>query len=181
MTVVVAWMMFLVSVYLSLVLGVAGLAKVVDRDAFVEALREQQMLPPRLIALVSILLPLVQIIAAFALISGILRIITASVATCLFALFLVFETIVMLHGHSVDCGCYSSAHPQKIDKYSLSSTVIIAAIAALYLTLAWQTPMVAVVWRVLGLACYGLSASWLLLRRLAAQRRASPRAYPTKG
>lgn len=84
----------------------AGVVKLPDPAASVQAVRAYQLLPPSIVPTVGQLLPMVEIVVGLSLVVGILTRAAAVVSALLFVAFLVGIVSVWARGITIDCGCF---------------------------------------------------------------------------
>lgn len=84
----------------------AGLVKIGDPYASVQAVRAYQLLPADLAEVVGHLLPTLEVVIGAALVLGVLTRGSAAVSVVLFAAFIVGIVSVWARGIEIDCGCF---------------------------------------------------------------------------
>jgi glutaredoxin len=171
---------YLLSLYFAGSLGVAGLSKVEEPEAFIAVLRRQKLLPPWSVALVGYGLPWAEMVLALALVTGIVRLVTAQVVLLLFVGFLGAKTYLFLTKSDVGCGCYN-AKDGHIERPDLIASSILAGAAAMHLWLVTQVSAIDLVWRIaLSVLAGGLVLVLLatLVVRQRIHRPADPDFFP---
>lgn len=152
---------FLLQLYLSAVLGISGLAKVIEHRQFAATLRHQRLLPTWSIPITSRTLPWLEIGLSAFLVTGLLPMVTGGITLALFLCFLGVEVTLLTTKRSRQCGCYGLAYPRPIDASSLIVSVFFVIFAALNLWgVAWGKS-VAISWRMLAIAVYSAYGIWL--------------------
>jgi uncharacterized membrane protein YphA (DoxX/SURF4 family) len=103
------WLSSLFRVILGAVFLYAGSTKVGDPDGFAQALYNYRILPGLLINPMAIVLPWIEVMVGLSLLSGILYVGGAFLATGLLSTFAVALGISMLRGLDIACGCFSTS------------------------------------------------------------------------
>jgi hypothetical protein len=119
--------------YFAALLGVAGFAKVHQRQQFALTLRQQRILPHWSIPLIALILPWGELLIAELLIVGIAKALTAGIVLTLFLSFLVFKLILMVSQPKADCGCSGASQAQPVDNASIVVATIFVLLAGLHL------------------------------------------------
>jgi peroxiredoxin/uncharacterized membrane protein YphA (DoxX/SURF4 family) len=121
---------------LAAVFLVAGATKFVDPMGTMKALREFG-LPKALVRPVVVLLPLLEVVAAAALIPASLAWYGAWGAIGLLALFVIAIAVAMIRGRKPDCHCFGQLHSSPVGKATLVRNGVLAACA---MGVAWRGP-----------------------------------------
>lgn len=100
------WLGLLVRLTLGVVAGWAGLAKLVDLPTAVRAVRAYQLLPEAIVPAVGYALPVVEIILAILLITGLLTRYAAAVQGLIMLGFVFGISWAWAKGLNIDCGCF---------------------------------------------------------------------------
>jgi uncharacterized membrane protein YphA (DoxX/SURF4 family) len=97
----------------------AGVVKLPDPAASVQAVRAYQLLPSAIVPTVGQLLPVVEVVVGAALVLGILTRGAAVASALLFVLFVVGIASVWARGITIDCGCFGGGgfDPDATSKY----------------------------------------------------------------
>src|SRR5689334_9485583 len=114
---------------LALVFAVAGIAKLVDRDAFRRTLGEFGM-PRRLTGPGAVLLPLAELAVAVLLIPGATARIGAGAALALLAVFCGAVAVALVRGVRPDCACFGSVRSAPVGRGTLGRNAFLGALAA---------------------------------------------------
>lgn len=123
-----------ISIHLALALAGAGFPKAIGRNRFALELRSQGLLPERLRAVVVRTLPKVEIGTALLLFAGIDLRIGLSLATALFAMFVVYQLVLLALRRDSNCGCHGEpqiADGDRIASITASTINLVLAAAAL--------------------------------------------------
>ncbi len=120
------------SLYFAAVLSVSGFSKLQRPDQFALNLLQQQLLPDWSVHSVSRLVPVLEILIAGMLVTGIAPVFTGSIIVCLFSAFFAIEAILLITKRAEDCGCYGVAYVQKVSKISVISSGILLGFSVLY-------------------------------------------------
>lgn len=91
------------------VLLVAGVAKLADRASFARAVAAYEVLPRRATRFVSRSLPFLECAAALLLVAGISLVPVSIVVALVLATFAFANSVLLLRGRVVDCGCFGAA------------------------------------------------------------------------
>jgi hypothetical protein len=111
---------------------VAGVSKLASRDEFVEVVRDYDLLPDSLAGPVGRWLPVVEVIIALGLFSGVLAPMVTSVAVLLFVVFGVAVAVNLLRGRrDISCGCFGPQQKYRLTWLLVARNVVFAALAAL--------------------------------------------------
>lgn len=153
----------ILQLYFAAVLGVSGIAKIDNPYRFAFTLRRHNILPAKIIPIVSWIVPWLEIVVAALLLAGVAAIPTAIVVMSLFVSFLITEVVLALSKPATECGCYGAAFPQRVDSVSVMVLVIQVFLAAFYLWgMTWIEP-VSIEWRALWSTLLGGIGLWLLV------------------
>lgn len=117
-------------VYLGSILFVSGVAKLGNLGGFQATLYRHGILPRRIVPRFSSLLPVFQVLLAYALIAGILPYVTAGATLVLFVAFLCTELMLLARKKAAQCGCYGVAFPLAVDRASVVASLILVCLAA---------------------------------------------------
>lgn len=156
---------FILKLYLAAVLGVAGLAKLADRQQFFATITSFQILPSWSVILAGTALPWLEIVIAVELITDISPILTALTTFVLFTGFLILKIILAATRKTTDCGCFGTAQYQMKNGANIVVSSILAALAAFYVWATIQTVILGGGGRLAGMVIFGGAAFWLLLKR----------------
>ena len=119
-----------VRLILAAVFAVAGIAKLMDRDAARQAVRAFDV-PRPLVAPVAIILPLMELAVATALVITATAVAGASGALALLVVFLAGIMVTMARGKQPDCQCFGQIHRAPIGWKTLARNGVLAALAGL--------------------------------------------------
>lgn len=122
---------------LAVVFGVAGIAKLVDRDGSRRALIEFGV-PPAAAGSGAVILPLVEIAIAFALLFNNTSWLGAIAGSLLLAVFCAGMVYQLVKGNAPDCHCFGQLHSEPVSVLSLCRNIILFA-AALWLVISGRT------------------------------------------
>ena len=104
----------------------AGAEKMVDADAFAQAIFNYQILPARLVQGAALVLPAVEVVCGLALCANVLVRGAAVVLSALMVVFLAALGLAMARGLNVDCGCFGGAGQAVTHETLLRDGVILA-------------------------------------------------------
>jgi peroxiredoxin len=166
-----------VRIFLALVFGLAGVAKLADRAGSQQALREFG-LPDWLARPMGVVLPLVELIVAVALLPAVSAWWGAVGAAALLLLFVVGMAVTLLRGRRPSCHCFGQLHSAPVGAPTLARNVVLGIMAVGVVVsgpanvgpsaLAWAASLTPVELAALigGLVALGLIAgeAWLLLQ-----------------
>jgi uncharacterized membrane protein YphA (DoxX/SURF4 family) len=114
---------------LAVIFLLSGLAKLPRRAEFTSAVRNYQLVPDRVGALVGRLLPPVEVAAAALLALGLgVRPVAALLGAFLVA-FSAAVAINLLRGRTIDCGCFGPVAERRITWWSVGRNVVLAGAA----------------------------------------------------
>jgi uncharacterized membrane protein YphA (DoxX/SURF4 family) len=88
--------------------AVAGMSKLMGLTAFLFAIADFQILPARLIPLVAVAVPGLELALGIALAMGLFSRSMAVALGCLTVLFMIAMSVALARGSIVDCGCFGS-------------------------------------------------------------------------
>jgi uncharacterized membrane protein YphA (DoxX/SURF4 family) len=142
---VVPWLGTLARLILGAVFLLAGWSKIFDLAASGRAVNAYQLVPYHLATVIGAALPLVEIVLALFLLTGLATRLVAAVAGGLLALYVGAIASVWARGLSIDCGCFGSGgqlaagvHPNYL--WDIVRDVALLAVAV-FLLLAPRTRM----------------------------------------
>lgn len=138
---------FALQLYFAMILGVSGLMKFENPSYFADKLLQQHLLPSWSIGFISRTLPIIEMVIAFFLISGIALKFNAIVVITLFMLFLLIKIYLFVTGSDADCACYGSTNSQKVDGASVIVSILLVLLSIAHLWLADQFTSVSWQWR----------------------------------
>lgn len=161
--------------YFAAILGVSGIAKLVQPGYFTATLHRHRILPTWSIIGVSRTVPWLEIAVAVSLIVGMIPVATAIMVLILFASFLTIEVILIMTKRATECGCYGVAYPQKVDGASVATSAILVSAAVLHFWLSTWVEPVGIFWRLTAIIFVGGTGCWLswkiVMRRYTSIRR----------
>lgn len=124
---------------LTVVFLVAGAPKLVGRKAFRQAVGRFDLVPAWSVGLVAVCIPLLEVMAAVGLISGVTRAGAAVLVALLSLAFAVVLAANLVNGHAnVDCGCFGQ-QGARITWLHVISNLVLAALAG-FVALASEAP-----------------------------------------
>jgi uncharacterized membrane protein YphA (DoxX/SURF4 family) len=156
-----------VEVALGAMLGLVFMASAVPKlrhpRGFVLAVLEYRVLPPRLSRLYARLVPPLEFLLAFLVLTGTAVRSAAAVMSVLLLSFIVAMGINMARGRDLDCHCFGRATTRPIGWRALLQDVVLlgASIAVIVLASEWVAPEPWSVFRLAGLAKAGWPAPLL--------------------
>jgi len=113
------------------ILLVAGVLKLSERHRFVEIVRNYDLLPQSLTALVGRSLPIVEIIVSLGLLLALLEPWSELSAMCLFILFAGAISVNLLRGRKyIPCGCFGPAKDRELNWSLVIRNIMLAGLAA---------------------------------------------------
>jgi uncharacterized membrane protein YphA (DoxX/SURF4 family) len=117
----------------------AGVVKIGDPFASVQAVRAYQLLPGDVAEVVGRVLPTVEVLVGVALVLGVLTRAAAAVSALLFAAFIVGIASAWARGLQIDCGCFGGGgyDPDAADKYpwEIARDAVLLALSLLLVAL----------------------------------------------
>lgn len=119
---------------LTVVLGIAGIAKLRAPERFRQALRSYDVIPPAAIGTLVYAVPAVELAAAAL---QWIRPLQPAISVAIAAIFVAFTLLLLrslLTGGQADCGCFGSAAPEKVSWFSIArnAALITVALAGVY-------------------------------------------------
>jgi hypothetical protein len=165
--------------YLAATLGVSGLTKAEHPEKFAMTLRQHGILPTWSVPAVSRVVPWLEMAIAGSLLAGVASVLVAALALALFVSFLAVKILLVSRGRATDCGCYGSAHFQKVDGASISVSAIFVLLATFHLWAVRQHQLAWVDWRLSGVAIFSTAACWAHWSTVRRRRR-GPRASASR-
>jgi len=118
--------------YLALVLGVAGLAKIEDPTHFTALLRKQGLLSGRALNVVGSTFPWAELLLSALLVLGVFPSLSAAFTAITFIGFLIYDLILLAKKNNVECGCFGSASSRKVSRATAATSVILALVALVH-------------------------------------------------
>lgn len=118
---------FLIRWGLAIVLFVAGISKLWDRRAFVEAVQSFQVLPTHLSRPLALSLPWLEIAVAAALALGLWTRPAAATTVVLLIVFSSVITINLARGNAVECNCFGPLYRGRISGWNLLRNAVLLA------------------------------------------------------
>jgi len=161
---------FALECYFAAVLAVSGLAKADQPERFAMTLHRHGILPRRSIPAISRVFPRAEVALAGWLVTGVATPAAILVILLLFAVFGIIETILVVTRRATECGCYGVAFPQKVDRASIATSMIVVLLAGADLWLTRQTTPLIWYWQPGRIALFVTGVGWLAWR-LSARRR----------
>lgn len=98
---------YLARIILGLIFFYSGLVKIADAQLFVTAVENYRLLPDFLTPFFAVVLPWVELVAGFALISGFKALPAVTLINLLIIVFIVALSISYFRGLNIDCGCFN--------------------------------------------------------------------------
>lgn len=114
---------------LSLVLGIAGIAKLRAPERFRDALRSYKVIPAAAIGPLAYAVPAIELAAATL---QWIRPLQPAIAIAITAIFVAFTLLLLrslLSGAEADCGCFGSAAPEKVSWFSIVRNAALIGLA----------------------------------------------------
>ena len=120
---------------LRLVLGgvllIAGSLKLFHMPLMAESVLNYQIMPEAYVNLVAIILPPMEVLAGFCLITGLFFDGALALATLLFAVFWISVAYAMSQGYDIDCGCFGTVNVTRVGLFALGRNTLLLAGAGL--------------------------------------------------
>ncbi len=116
-------------VVLGLVLLIAGLSKLQERKAFIQAVASYEILPHFLTRPFGILLPWLELGTAILLLSGVMPTVAGLLAAILLICFMVAILVNLLRGRELNCHCFGQLYQEKIGAGVLFQDGILLSLA----------------------------------------------------
>ncbi|HZU66882.1 MAG TPA: MauE/DoxX family redox-associated membrane protein [Ktedonobacteraceae bacterium] len=157
---------FALELYFAAMLGVSGLTKIDDLSNFEEILSRQHIIPSWSIKSVARILPWLEIVIAFFLVTGFAKVINAIIVVILFGSFLSTKIILLITGRAKDCGCYGNAKIEEISGSSIVVSVILILCTLIHLGLIIWVPSVNWMWRSIGITLFIVGEGFLAIKML---------------
>lgn len=120
------WIWLLCRVAFGALFVFAGAQKMVDANAFAQAIFNYQILPARLVQGAALVLPAVEVVCGLALCANALARGAAVVLNALMAVFLAALGLAMARGLNVDCGCFGATGQTVTSETLIRDGVILA-------------------------------------------------------
>lgn len=98
---------YLARIILGLIFFYSGLVKIADAQLFVTAVENYRLLPDFLTPFFAVVLPWVELVAGFALISGFKALPAVTLINLLIIVFIAALSISYFRGLNIDCGCFN--------------------------------------------------------------------------
>jgi uncharacterized membrane protein YphA (DoxX/SURF4 family) len=129
-----AHVLLLLRLLLGGLLLIAGITKLIDRDAFRFAVADYDILPGSLARPFALLVPFAEVGLGALLLIGLFTVPAAALAIPLFASFSVAIGVNMLRGRHLDCHCFGSTTSDRVGPAALLRSTLLA-FAALYVAI----------------------------------------------
>jgi hypothetical protein len=121
--------LFAIRLALAAVFIPAGLAKLLNREAFARAVANYRLLPPAAVRPVARTLPVLELGAGLLLLAGLgTRLVAATLAVLLVA-FALAVSVNLLRGRRIDCGCFTGPGPREITWATVARNAGLSAVA----------------------------------------------------
>lgn len=114
---------------LAVVLLAAGISKLSDRQAFVEAIQSFRILPARLSRALALGLPWLEVVISAALALGLWTRLAAATAVVLLIIFSVAIAVNLARGNALECNCFGPLYRGRISGWSLLRNAVLMACA----------------------------------------------------
>lgn len=168
-----SFLLFALDLYFAAMFGSSGLAKISNPRSFANILRQQRILPGWSTRIVSLTLPLAEILIALCLVAGLIAIVTATLVLALLLTFLGVKVYLLMTGSTADCGCHGSENPRPVDSASVIASAILALLAAVHLWFSIQVAPVNWPWRLIA-DCVFLVIGCFLIGKIIVRLRTRP-------
>ena len=116
---------------MALVLVIAGSAKLVRQQAFLDSVLRFELVPPIFARAVALLMPVFEIGVGVALVLRFLPEAASALALILMLIFTAVIAITLARGKDVSCGCFGSSHDSRVSGRTLVRNLILVAIATI--------------------------------------------------
>ncbi len=166
----------LLEFYFAGVLGVSALAKAARPNSFAIALRGYGFFPTWSVGLLTIAVPVVEMITSVLLVVGANPFFTSILVIALFSIFYMLHIVTMVTGKRKGCGCYGTFYQEKENRVTLVVVSIQLGLAILHLYLVRSGFSVPLTVRLPLLI--GFSGLLLWLSASVVQRRLQARSAP---
>src|SRR5688500_11058416 len=123
-----AFLLFL-RLVLAATFAVAGVAKLVDRAGSRQSLREFGVPAPLALPL-AVLLPMAELVCAFALLPASSAWWGATGALALLSIFIIAIAVNLVRGRTPDCHCFGKLHSEPVGWTTVARNAVLAGIAA---------------------------------------------------
>ncbi len=128
---------FIAAQVVGLIFLVAGLRKLLSPSSSVQSVEAYGLLPRRVARIFGIVLPWLELTIAALLLSGFVGGPTATIALALLLIFSLAQTIALIRGQEVPCGCFASLSARPVSWTNVASNL--ALVASCFLV-AWNFP-----------------------------------------
>ncbi|MCS6797378.1 MAG: DoxX family membrane protein [Myxococcota bacterium] len=144
---------------LAAIFATAAVPKLVQPDAFAAALDNYHLLPAALVGPVAVAVPVVELVLAASLLTGVDARGAAVVAAGLLVVFGVAMASALVRGIDVECGCFGGRVAARVGVWPIvrnAGLVVLAVLVALSPPVSWREP-----WRALrrGIGSRRISSS----------------------
>ncbi|EDY83575.1 DoxX subfamily, putative [Verrucomicrobiia bacterium DG1235] len=112
--------------------AIAATVKIVDPEAFLSSLLTYQVFPQGLATVLALFAPVLELLVAICLITGILRKGATLLTVAMLALFIALVAQGMVRGLEMDCGCFGSNSLQTTADYALKIGQNIMLLGAMF-------------------------------------------------
>ncbi len=107
------WLTIRVQIFLGLLFVVAAVPKIADPPSFAHMIYNYRIVPAKLINLMALTMPWVELLAGLALILGVWRRAALLLVAAMLVVFVTAIGINLARGNAIDCGCFSVADAGK--------------------------------------------------------------------
>lgn len=158
---------YILDIYFSAVLGIAGISKIDGSQAFIISLRRLYLLPEKSANFIGICFPWIEICLSILLLlaTGTIKlIVTICVLSC-FILFFYFNVTVRLrHRSTSDCGCFGKALQRRGVNTNGITSLIQLILAFLLTIMAFRSDTLSWIYYLAGSTLFVGMYAWLLWR-----------------
>lgn len=124
---------WLCRIAVAVVMFAAGFPKLLDSQAFLEAIGNYQLIPDAALPLLAVVVPPIEIVAGAALVTGIGKRGAALVSFAMLGVFAIAISQAVLRGINIDCGCFGSAAAAQASWWSVLRNLGLMAASAVIL------------------------------------------------
>ncbi len=109
----------------------AGLEKIKNPELFAIEIENYRLFPIALINIIAITLPFLELFTGILLLFGVFPKENAFVITLLLAIFTLMVLIAIIRGLDINCGCFGTAHAEKVGAVKIIQNVILIFIGTI--------------------------------------------------
>ena len=127
------WLVLAARLAVGLMLAYAAVPKLLDPATFAQSIDNYRMLPAALIGVAALALPILEVVIALSLVSGLEAKGGALIATALFVVFTVGMAQAIMRGIDLSCGCFGAEQSARVGWGSIARNLVLLALCAVAL------------------------------------------------